>query len=103
MNISNFKLVEIAGTCVLNYVAVATVEIEETEETGMFWWKKRKITIETVEVTRAYGAPQWTFTKTGKFTPKALVEEMERALSSKERKDIFKITWKDIARHSNAR
>jgi len=92
MKISNFKLVEIAGHNALNWVAVATVDVEETEESGALWWKKREITTETVEVTRTYGCPYWTFTETGKFTPEHIVEEMQTALESKKRKNIFEIT-----------
>lgn len=78
MKLSNFVLTKIKGSNALDWEFFASVDV--TENTGFLWWKKTKIN--RLAIRREY-AGNWHFVETGKFTPAAQAEELERSYRAK--------------------
>lgn len=74
MKLSNFKLLMTEGKNSLNWVFIASVDVE----TGMLWWKKKEERI----IRREHGG-FWYFVETGKFTPFLQAEELARSWTAK--------------------
>ena len=78
MKISNFVLLEVTGTSVINYRYKASIDVTM----GLF---KKKI--KTRKIGRSYLGP-WFFFDSGEFVPRAKIDPLERLFTAKCGKDL---------------
>lgn len=75
MKLSEFVLIHTTGRDRLDAVYFAQVTV--TTDTGMLWWKRRRVERRTIS--RGHFSLSWYFVDTGEFTPAFQAETLERA------------------------